>query len=184
MARSLCTKTTSQKSMQPTSIHPIWLLLWSLGLRRVVGLLVSTWREVRGGRAPPAVPDTGESLWVRNPSLEGGAASQPRLRRREVVKLFLILKTVAIVFLVTARPFLPRMQRDARTVPWHRCWSRGIILPKACKSQEEGDSASAKCLTLNVHVKLENWEVNRQFYSKNWIYNVTRLKTSGRIHLV
>lgn len=149
-------KTTSQKSMQPTSINPIWLLLWSLGLRRVVGLLISVWREVRGGRAPPAVPHTGESLWVRNPSLERGAASQPWLRRWEVVKLFLVLKTIAVVFLVTARPFLSRMQRDARTVPWHRCWSWSIILPKACKFQEEDDLASAKRLTLNTHFNLEN----------------------------
>lgn len=147
-----------RKSVQPTSINPIWLLLWSLGLRRVVGLLISViWREVRGGRAPPAVPDTGESLWVGDPPLEGGAASQSRLRGWEVVKLFLVLQTIAIILLVTTtRPFLSCMQRDARTVPWHRCWSRSIILPQACKFREKDDSASAKWLILNMHFNLEN----------------------------
>lgn len=148
---------TSQKSMQPTSINPIWLLLWSLGLRREEGLLISICRELWGSGAPPAVPDTGESLWVRNPSLEGGAASQTRLRRWKVVKLLLILKTIAIIFLVTACPFFSRMQRNTGSVPWHRCWSWSIILPKACKFQEEDDSASAKWLTLNMHFNPENY---------------------------
>lgn len=141
--------------MQPTSINPIWLLLWSLGLRRVEGLLISG--ELWGSRAPPAVPDTGESLWVRNPSLEGGAASQTWLWRWKVVKLFLILKTIAIILLVTACPFFSRMQRNIGSVPWHRCWSWSIVLPKACEFQEEDDSASAKWLTPNTHFNLGNY---------------------------
>lgn len=137
--------------MQPTSINPIWLLLWCLGLRRIVGLLISTWREVLGSWASPAVPNTGESLWMWDSSLEWGAAGEAWLWRWEVVKLFLVFKAIAIIFLVAACPLLSWVQWYTRTVSWYWCWSWSIILSKACKFQEEDDLASAKGSALNIH---------------------------------
>lgn len=117
-----------------TCTGPVWLLIWTLGLRWVtLLLLVSVWRETLGTGAPPALPNAGEGLWVGKPSLERRTSRETRLRWWQVVKFLLILQTEAVILLIAACPFFSRTQRHTGTVPWHRCWGGSIILSETYK---------------------------------------------------
>ena len=123
-----------QKNIQPTSIGPIWLLIWSLGLRWIILLLlVIIWRKILGTGAPPTLPNAGESLWMGNSSLERGTSWKTRLRWWQMIKFLFILQTVSVIFLITTCPFFSWTQWHTGTMSWYRCWSRSIILPETYK---------------------------------------------------
>ena len=120
-----------QRGIQLTSVGPIWLLIWSLGLRWVILLLlVIIRRKILGTGAPPTLPNAGESLWMGNSSLERWTSWKTRLRWWQVIKFLLVLQAESIVFLITTRPFFSWIQWHTGTMSRHRCWSRSIILPE------------------------------------------------------
>lgn len=116
---------------QPTSVGPIWLLIWSLGLRWIILLLlVVIWRKILRTRTPPTIPNARKSLWVGNSSLERWTSWKTWLWWWQMIEFFFIFQAVSIIFLITGCPFFSWTQWHTGAVSWHTRRSRSVILPE------------------------------------------------------